>query len=59
MVGLERGWPQGIHPRAAPARGVIEMVEAATSADAKPAASTKTRPDDDDEDGAGALARLG
>jgi len=35
------------------------MVEAATSADAKPAASTKTRPDDDDEDGAVALARLG
>ena len=41
------------------AAAINEMVEAATSADAKPAASTKTRPDDDDEDGAGALARLG
>lgn len=41
------------------AAAINEMVEAATSSDAKPAASTKTRPDDDDEDGVGALARLG
>jgi hypothetical protein len=35
------------------------VVEAATSADAKPPRSTKTSPDDDDQDEAGALARLG
>jgi hypothetical protein len=41
------------------AAAINEMVEAATSADAKPAGSTKTSPDDDDEAGAGAVARLG
>ena len=41
------------------AAAINEMVEAATSADAKPAASTKTSPDDDDEDAAGALDRVG
>jgi hypothetical protein len=40
------------------AAAINEMVEAATSADAKPAGSTNASPDDD-EDGAGALARVG
>ena len=41
------------------AAAINEMVEAATSANAKPAGSTKTSPDDDDEDAAGALDRVG
>ena len=37
------------------AAAINEMVEAATSADAKPAGSTKTSPDDDDGAGPGRL----
>ena len=41
------------------AAAINEMVEAATSANAKPAGSTKTSPDDGDEAGAGALDKVG
>jgi hypothetical protein len=41
------------------AAAINEMVGAATTANAKPAESTKTSPDDDDEAGAGELDRVG